>query len=118
MNCRLSVKSSVFAVVFLFFGVASAQPASAPMSGMQHGSSQMHGSMMSGMQKMQGMQPSGDTDKDFATMMRMHHQNGVEMAKAEVQHGKSAEMKAMAKKIIDAQQREIAQFDKWLASHK
>lgn len=118
MNSLLSTRSALLAIVVAFTGAASAPSASAPMSGMQHGSSQMHESMMSGMQKMQAMQPSGDTDKDFAMMMRMHHQNGIEMAKAEIQHGKSAELKAMAKKIIAAQQKEIAQFDQWLASHK
>jgi uncharacterized protein (DUF305 family) len=78
----------------------------------------MHESMMAGMQKMQGMQPTGDTDKDFAMMMRMHHQQAVEMAKAEVQHGKSPELKAMAQKMIKDQQKEIGQLDKWLAKHK
>lgn len=81
---------------------------------MGHGSDQMHKSMMSGMEHMQKMPMSGDTDKDFATMMKMHHQQAIEMAQAEVQHGKSPEMKALAKKIIDEQKKEIAQFDKFL----
>lgn len=100
---------------------ASAQAsgsASAPAGGKAHGSLQMHESMMAGMQKMQGMQPTGDTDKDFAMMMRMHHQQAVDMAKAEVQHGKSPELKAMAQKMIKDQQKEIAQLDKWLAKQK
>lgn len=74
--------------------------------------------MMGGMQKMQGMQATGDTDKDFALMMRMHHQQAVDMAKVEVQHGKSPELKAMAQKIIRDQQKEISELDKWLAKHK
>lgn len=100
--------------------IAFAQPgpASAPPGGMNHGSQQMHESMMSGMQKMQGMQPTGDTDKDFAMMMRMHHQQAVDMAKVEVQHGKSPELKAMAQKMIKDQQKEIEQLDAWLAKHK
>lgn len=92
--------------------------ASAPAGGMSHGSNQMHESMMAGMQKMQGMQPTGDTDKDFAMMMRMHHQQAVDMAKAEVQHGKSPELKAMAQKMIKDQQKEIGQLDQWLAKNK
>jgi uncharacterized protein (DUF305 family) len=40
------------------------------------------------------------------------------MAKAEVQGGKSSELKAMAQKIIRDQQKEIAQLDKWLAKNK
>ena len=78
----------------------------------------MHASMMAGMQKMQEWKPSGDTDKDFAMMMRMRHQQAVDMAKAEVQGGKSPELKAMVQKIIRDQQKEIAQLDKWLAKNK
>ena len=106
-------------------GVAQAQPApaAAPMSKdhMQHsgaGSADMKQSMMSGMDGMQKMQMSGDTDKDFATMMKMHHQQAVEMAQMELAHGKSPEMKAMSKKIIAAQKKEIAEFDRWLAKQK
>ncbi len=88
---------------------------------MQHagaGSADMKQSMMSGMDGMQKMQMSGDTDKDFATMMKMHHQQAVEMAQMELAHGKSPEMKAMSKKIIAAQKKEIAEFDRWLAKQK
>lgn len=99
---------------------SSGSPASSPgMSGSAgHGSTQMHHQMMGGMQKMQDMKPTGDTDRDFAMMMRMHHQQAVEMAQTEIQHGKSPELKAMARKIIEDQKKEIAQFDKWLAKQK
>ncbi|NUZ08916.1 DUF305 domain-containing protein [Piscinibacter koreensis] len=90
--------------------------ASTGMSGGQ-GSQQMHQIMMSGMQEMQPMTPTGDTDKDFASMMRMHHQQALEMARVEVQHGKSSELKAMARKIIKDQQKEISQLDRWLAKN-
>ncbi len=113
------------AIVLSSVGVAQAQPApaSAPMSKdhMQHsgaGSADMKQSMMSGMEGMQKMQMSGDTDKDFAMMMKMHHQQAVEMAQMELAHGKSPEMKAMSKKIIAAQKKEIAEFDRWLAKQK
>lgn len=92
--------------------------ASASGSSASGGSDQMHMSMMKGMDGMKSMPMTGDTDKDFASMMKMHHQQALEMAKVELANGKSAEMKAMARKIIASQQKEIAQFDKWLASHK
>ena len=88
---------------------------------MQHsgaGSADMKQSMMSGMDGMQKMQMTGDTDKDFAMMMEMHHQQAVEMAQMELAHGKSPEMKTMAKQIIVSQKKEIAQFDKWMAKQK
>lgn len=40
------------------------------------------------------------------------------MAEMQLKTGKSPEMKAMAKQIIVAQKKEIAQFDKWLAKQK
>ena len=90
-------------------------PPSGQMSG--QGSDEMQKSMMSGMEKMQQMQPSGDTDKDFARMMKMHHQQALDMAQMELDHGKSAEMKRMAKKIIAAQKKEIAEFEQWIKRH-
>ena len=78
----------------------------------------MKASMMMGMEGMQKMPMSGDTDKDFAMMMKMHHQQALNMAEMELANGKSPEMKTMAKQIIVAQKKEIAQFDKWLAKQK
>lgn len=92
--------------------------ASAAGSGVSGGSDQMHMSMMKGMDDMKSMPMSGDVDMDFASMMRMHHQQALDMANMELANGKSSEMKAMARKIIAAQKKEIAEFDKWLASHK
>ena len=95
--------------------------ASMPMGGMQPGSGgsgDMKQSMMGGMDNMQKMKMSGDTDKDFAMMMKIHHQGALDMAEMELAHGKSPVMKAMAKKIIAAQKKEIAQFDRWLATRK
>jgi uncharacterized protein (DUF305 family) len=81
-------------------------------------SQDMQKSMMSGMDKMQKMPMSGNTDKDFAMMMKMHHQQGVEMVQVQLKNGKSPVMKKMAKKIITAQNKEIAQFDQWLTKQK
>ena len=100
---------------------AMAPSASMPMGQMHKGTAGTHdmkASMMMGMDGMQKMPMSGDTDKDFAMMMKMHHQQALHMAEMELANGKSAEMKAMAKQIIVAQKKEIAQFDKWLAKQK
>ena len=82
------------------------------------GSEGIEESMSSGMQEMQNMQMTGDVDKDFAMMMKIHHQQALEMAEMELANGKSSAMKAMAKKIISVQKKEIAQFDRWLAKQK
>jgi uncharacterized protein (DUF305 family) len=81
-------------------------------------SGDMRGSMMGMMKGMESMQMTGDTDRDFATMMKMHHQGAIDMSKMELQSGKDPKMHAMAKRIIEAQNKEIKEFDQWLAKHK
>ena len=71
--------------------------------------------MMDMHDKMTAMKSSGNTDVDFAMMMRVHHQSAVTMAEAELQNGKDPQMRVMAKDIIRAQKKEIAAFDKFLA---
>ncbi len=85
---------------------------------MSRGSKDMHESMMMGMKDMDAMSMSGDTDQDFAMMMKKHHQGAVDMAKIELKHGKDAELKGMAQKIVDSQQTEIKQFEQWQETHK
>jgi len=100
---------------------AMAPSASMPMGQMNAGAAGSHdmkASMMMGMDGMQKMTMSGDADKDFATMMKMHHQQALKMAEMELVNGKSPEMKAMAKQIIVTQTKEITQFDRWLAKQK
>jgi uncharacterized protein (DUF305 family) len=86
--------------------------------GMCSGCEAMHRSMMGGMKAMENMQSSGNMDRDFATMMKIHHQGAVTMAEAELKSGKDPKMRAMAKRIIDAQEKEIQQFDDWLSKAK
>ena len=98
---------------------AAAQPVPAtPAQTHSSGSAAVKQPMSAAMEGMQKMPMSGDTDKDFAMMMKMHHQQAVEMAQKELVTGKSPEMKAMAKKIIAAQKKEIGEFDRWLAKQK
>ena len=82
------------------------------------GSAQMHESMMQGMKEMQSMKMSGDQDRDFAMMMKKHHEDGIKMAQIELDRGKDPKMKEMARKIIESQKKEAAEFEKWLQSRK
>ena len=87
-------------------------------SGMKHGEGEIQKSMSKMMDKMKSMQMSGDVDKDFATMMVSHHQDGIDMAKMEVKNGMSDKLKQMAQKSIDDQQKEIKEFQTWLSAQK
>jgi uncharacterized protein (DUF305 family) len=60
---------------------------------------------------------SGDPDVDFAQMMIPHHQGAVDMARSQLEHGKDPQLRQMAQKIIEDQEREIATLKEWLAQH-
>jgi uncharacterized protein (DUF305 family) len=121
---RTLLYASLFVVVAAFPLAAqqsehehSGQP---PAQTQQGGMMGMHSpAMQSAMQHMQqGMSSmTGDPDVDFARMMIPHHQGAVEMARAELEHGKDPQLRQMAQKIIEDQEREIATLKEWLAKH-
>ena len=59
--------------------------------------------MMAGMD----VKPTGDVDADFAAMMIPHHQGAIDMALAELRHGKNEQLRRIAQEIIVEQQQEI-----------
>jgi uncharacterized protein (DUF305 family) len=60
---------------------------------------------------------NGNIDHDFAILMVGHHQTAIQNSRLELIHGQEASMKTMATNIIDAQQKEIGQFQDWLLAH-
>ncbi len=60
--------------------------------------------MMAGMT----VKPSGNIDQDFAAMMIPHHQGAIDMAQAELRHGRNVQLRRIAQEIIVDQQQEIA----------
>lgn len=127
---RAAAIVSVVIISSPFSGIAQAADKIAPMSKEQHesmtakggaksmDSMDMHKSMMKGMKDMESMQSSGDTDHDFAMMMKKHHESALDMANVELQKGKDPKLRSMAKGIIASQKKEIKEFDQWLAKHK
>ena len=79
------------------------------MPGHSEGSMELHKIMAEG-QKMPMPMMSGNVDKDFATMMSMHHEQAIKMVNVLIKHGSSAELKALARKMKAAQQAEIKQM--------
>ncbi|MCE4226464.1 DUF305 domain-containing protein [Methylobacterium sp. C25] len=59
--------------------------------------------------------PSGDPDRDFAAMMIPHHQGAVDMAKAELAHGRDPVLRRLAEGIIVEQRQEIEVMRRALA---
>ncbi len=96
----------------------SAPKKDSPMAPMESMGSDMRGAMMPSMKGMESMEMTGDADRDFAAMMKVHHQGAIDMAQMELKHGKDPKMRAMAKRIISAQQKEINELNQWLAARK
>ena len=55
-----------------------------------------------------GIDPSGDIDRDFVSMMVPHHQGAIDMAEAELRYGHNELLRRMAQEIVVTQQQEIA----------
>ena len=68
--------------------------------------------------KMKGMTKTGNADKDFLMMMIPHHESAVTMGEDQLSHGKNLELKKMAQKIMEDQNKEIKQFEAMLAKMK
>ena len=79
------------------------------------------GSMMSAMDKMSkdmaAVPMTGDADRDFVGMMLPHHQGAIDMAKYELAHGKDPAMLKLARAIVAAQDKEVAEMKAWQAKH-
>ena len=70
--------------------------------------------LMSSMMGMMGEHKmAGDTDKDFLSMMIVHHQGAIDMANVEIKYGTDAEIKKMAEDVVKKQTAEISQMKEW-----
>ena len=69
------------------------------------------------MDKMNNMKIMGNTDKDYAMMMILHHEASVQMAEDEIGHGKVASLKIMAQKMIADQNNEIKLFKDFMSKN-
>ncbi len=80
------------------------------MEGMgEHQKAFMQGMMQTEGPMMQGMMAE-DADVAFACAMIPHHQGAIDMAKVTRKHANDPDTKKMAQKIIDDQEKEIAEM--------
>ncbi|MFW2853792.1 DUF305 domain-containing protein [Sphingomonas sp. TX0543] len=61
---------------------------------------------------------SGDADTDFLQAMIPHHQGAIDLARDEIAKGSDPKVLALAQKVIQDQQAEITQMEKWLADRR
>jgi uncharacterized protein (DUF305 family) len=118
---RKNLKLGITAVVLAVMGglVASAQQM---MMNDARAQDQNWGELMESMKAMHAAmgtaQPSGNDDEDFVNLMVPHHEAAVEMAKAELLHGKDTQMRRLAQEIITDQESEIQLMSLWLNQQK
>ena len=60
---------------------------------------------------------TGDADIDFVRGMIPHHQAAIDAAEIVLKYGKNPENQVLAKAIIAAQKKEIAEMQAWLAKY-
>lgn len=109
------------AVAISNYAQANEQPHQAHMNMTMSTDSAMQQELMQGMNQMnQDMMAAAqykDPDVAFAAGMLPHHIGAVKMAEVELKYGKDPEMRKLAEDIINAQQAEIEQMQKWLKAH-
>ena len=101
---------SIFGVLLLLAATVSNDSQSEADSGW----SQLIASMDKMHMDMEAVKRSGDNDIDFVTLMLPHHQAAIDMAKAELLHGRDPQMRRLAQEIITDQQSEIELMQRWL----
>lgn len=85
-------------------------------SGASHAGTGASGAMsgftaaMDAMMRDMPTESSGMVDADFLLMMIPHHQSAIDMARVELEQGQDETTKAMAQKVIDAQEAEITEM--------
>lgn len=78
--------------------------------------SMMDDNQMSAMNsEVEDLAAAEDFDQAFIDAMIPHHQSAIEMAEQVLTSGESVEVQRLAQNVISAQQREIAQMEKWSA---
>ena len=60
---------------------------------------------------------TGSIDRDYAALLIPHHQNSINLARAELELGRDDSLQKVAYFILQDQQREIEQAQAWLKQH-
>jgi uncharacterized protein (DUF305 family) len=97
----------VMAVAGATYALATAQEGNAAGSDPEKAFLAENGAAMNKMMSGMAVRPTGNTDADFAATMIPHHQGAIDMAVAELRHGKNEQLRRIAQEIIVDQQQEI-----------
>ena len=73
---------------------------------------------LSGNHAVTGMINTGNVDDDFAANMRSNHAMAIRLAQSQIDNGHDPQMLRLAREIIDAQQAEVTEIDRWVAANR
>ncbi|WP_262032518.1 copper-binding protein [Microvirga sp. Mcv34] len=59
------------------------------------------------------MKLPGDPDQDFAAMLIAHHEDLIYLAKTQLEYGGDRQLRQLAQKILDEQQKQISEAKEW-----
>ncbi len=59
------------------------------------------------------MKLAGDPDKDFAALLIAHHEDLIFLARTQLEHGADEQLRQVAQKILDEQQKQISDLKEW-----
>lgn len=83
--------------------------------------SEDNGNLMADMNEMMdrvhALEKKGIADYDLAAELREHHKGAIAMSETQLSSGADMELKQIAQKIKDAQQKEVGQLDKMLTQY-
>ncbi|WP_246742674.1 copper-binding protein [Microvirga splendida] len=86
--------------------IAQAQPAKGAVAAFERVLEVMNG-------RFKGTKLVGDPDKDFATLVVAHHEDLIFLARTQLEHGGDRQLRQLAQKILDEQQKQIAELKEW-----
>jgi uncharacterized protein (DUF305 family) len=112
MEKTMKSAAKFFVIIALAGSVSGAAAQNA-----QHGSEstkEFKAADMNMMKNMDAAPYTGNPDVDFRTHMMPHHQGAIAMAKVGLKYANDPETKKMAQKIIDDQEKEVADMQAWL----
>jgi hypothetical protein len=86
--------------------IAQAQPAKGALAAYERVLEVMNG-------RFKDMKLVGDPDRDFAALLIAHHEDLIFLARTQLEHGADEQLRQVAQKILDEQQKQISELKEW-----
>lgn len=107
LTVTLTAVGAVLAVVAIGPDrIAQAQPAKGAVAAFERVLEVMNG-------RFKDTKLAGDPDKDFATLVVAHHEDLIFLARTQLEHGGDRQLRQLAQKILDEQQKQISEVKEW-----